>query len=335
MPTINHRILLADRPAGIPGPEHFRAHAEPVRLPGPGEMLVATRYISIDPAMRSWIGAGPSYVRQVGIGEPMRAGGIAQVLESRAPGFATGDWVQGRTGWQSHTTLRGDQTQKLDLSVGTIEDWAGPLGTSALTAYFGLRDVGSLRPGDTLLVSGAAGGVGQIAAQIGQIEACRVVGIAGGAEKCRYLSETLGLDAVIDYKANPDIEAAIRRACPEGVDVYFDNVGGEILDAALAVLRMGARVVNCGRISQAGVATPYGVKNLGALNGKRVRMQGFLVFDYHDRYGEARAWLAHHLRTGRLRQRLHVVEGLNRAPDALAMLFNGGNTGKLVVKFVE
>ena len=328
---MNHRILLTERPAGIPGPEHFTAEMEPVRPPELGEIVVATRYISIDPAMRSWIGAGPSYVRQIEIGQPMRAGGIGQVVESRAAGFAAGDWVQGRTGWQSHPTLRADQAQKLDLSVGSIEDWAGPLGTSALTAYFGLRDVGALRPGETVLVSGAAGGVGQIACQIARIEACRVVGIAGGAGKCRYLTETLKLDAVIDYKAEPDIAAALRRACPEGVDVYFDNVGGEILDAALTVLRMGARVVSCGRISQAGVSAPYGVKNLGALGGKRVRMQGFLVFDYHDRYPEARTWLAHHLRAGRLRQKLHVVEGLDNAPGALAMLFTGGNTGKLVV----
>lgn len=327
----NHRILLAERPMGIPGPEHFRADAVSVRPPDPGEVVVATRYISIDPAMRSWIGAGPSYVRQVAIGEPMRAGGIGQVTESRAAGFAVGDWVQGRTGWQSHPTLRGDQTQHLDLSLGSVEDWAGPLGTSALTAYFGVRDVGALRPGETLLVSGAAGGVGQIAAQIGRIEACRVVGIAGGPEKCQYLSDVLGLDNVIDYKSEPDITNAIRRACPEGVDVYFDNVGGETLDAALAVLRLGARVVSCGRISQVGAPEPYGIRNLGMLGGKRVRMQGFLVFDYHDRYPEARAWLAHHLRAGRLRQKLHVVDGLVHAPEALAMLFNGGNTGKLVV----
>ncbi len=327
----NHRILLRERPIGIPGPEHFQADVEPVRPPGSGEIVVATRYISIDPAMRSWIGVGPSYVRQVEIGQPMRAGGIGQVVESRAAGFAVGDWVQGRTGWQSHPTLRGDQTQNLDLSVGTIEDWAGPLGTSALTAYFGLRDVGALRPGETVLVSGAAGGVGQIACQIALIEACRVIGIAGGADKCAYLRDRLKLDAVIDYKAEPDIAAAMRRVCPDGVDVYFDNVGGEILDAALTALRMGARVVSCGRISQAGATEQYGVKNLGALGGKRVRMQGFLVFDYHDRYAEARAWLTHHLRAGRLRQKLHVVEGLDRAPEALAMLFSGGNTGKLVV----
>ena len=289
------------------------------------------------PAPSAAVAADPSCAQAadacvtVGIGEPMRAGGIGRVVESKAAGFQPGDWVQGRTGWQSHPTLKGDQTQKLDLSVGTVEDWAGPLGTSALTAYFGLRDVGALKPGETVLVSGAAGGVGQIAAQIAGIEACRVIGVAGGAEKCRYLTDTLKLDAVIDYKAEPDIAAAIRRACPDGVDVYFDNVGGQILDAALLSLRMGARVVSCGRISQTGAAEPYGVKNLGALGGKRVRMEGFLVFDYHDRYPEARAYLAHHLRAGRLRQRLHVVEGLDQAPAALAMLFHGGNTGKLVV----
>ena len=329
---MNRRILLAARPSGIPGPEHFTADAEPIRPPGTGELVVETVYISIDPAMRSWIGNEPTYARQVPIGAPMRAGGIGRVIDSKATGFQPGDWVQGRTGWQSHPTLRGDQTQKLDLSIGTPEDWAGPLGTSALTAYFGVRHVGALRPGETMLVSGAAGGVGQIAAQIGQIDACRVVGIAGGPDKCAYLRDTLRLDEVIDYKAESDIQAAISRACPTGVDVYFDNVGGPILDAALTVLRLGARVVSCGRISQAGAQEPYPIRNLGAIGGKRVRMEGFLVFDWHDRYPEARAWLAHQLKAGRLRQKLHVVDGLERAPEALAMLFSGGNTGKLVVR---
>jgi len=330
--VINRRILLKARPELIPGPEHFEADAVPVAPPEPGRLLVETMYISIDPAMRSWIGGGTGYARPVPIGAPMRAGAIARVLESRAEGFEPGDLVQGRTGWQSHPTLIGTQTQKLDLSLGPLEDWMGPLGTSGLTAYFGLRDIGQLKPGETLLVSAAAGGVGQIAAQIGRIDGCRVVGIAGGPEKCRFLLEELGVDAAIDYKTEADLTAAIGRACPEGIDVYFDNVGGPTLDAALVHLRTDSRVVLCGRISQAGAAEPYGIRNLGAIGGKRVTLRNFLVFDYHARYREARAWLAARIRDGQLGQQLHVVVGLEEAPRALGMLFRGENTGKLVVK---
>ena len=329
---INHRLTLRARPAAIPGPEHFARDDLPVREPEPGELLVETLYISIDPAMRSWIAAASGYTRGVAIGEVMRAGGIARVLRSRAVGFEPGDLVQGRTGWQSHPTLLGRQTQKLDLSFGSLEDWMGPLGTSALTAYFGVRDIGALKPGETLLVSAAAGGVGQIAAQIGRIDACRVVGIAGGPEKTAFLRDTLGLDGAIDYKAEPDLTAAIRRECPEGVDVYFDNVGGPTLDAALANLRADGRVALCGRISQTVAAEPHGIRNLGRAGGRRITLRDFLVFDYHDRYPEARAWLAAQIRDGRLRQKLHVVEGLDQAPRALGMLFRGENTGTLVIK---
>jgi NADPH-dependent curcumin reductase CurA len=331
MPEINHRLLLRARPAGIPGPEHFGADSVPVRAPEPGELLVRTVYISIDPAMRSWITGGSGYARPVPIGGVMRAGGIAQVIESRAEGFVAGDWVQGRVDWQSCPTLRGAQTQKLDLSIGSPEDWIGPLGTSALTAWFGLRDAAALRPGDRVLVSGAAGGVGQMAVQIALLEGCPVAGIAGGAEKCRFLKETFGIPT-IDYKAEPDLAAAIGRVCPDGVDVYFDNVGGPTLDAALLHLRHAGRVALCGRISQTVAAEPYAIRNLAALSAARGRMQGFIVFEYHDRYPEARAWLAAHLRAGRLHQRLHVVDGLDQAPHALGMLFRGENTGKLVVR---
>ena len=329
---LNHRITLKARPSAVPGPEHFNQDALPVRPLEAGELLVQTMYISIDPAMRSWISNSSGYARGVSIGDVMRAGGIGRVLESQAEGFAPGDLVQGRTGWQSHPVLRARETQKLDLALGSLEDWMGPLGTSALTAYFGVRDVGALKPGETLVVSAAAGGVGQIAAQIGLIDACRVIGIAGGPEKCRYLRQTLGLHGVIDYKAEDDLTAAIRRECPDGMDVYFDNVGGPILDAALANLRSDARVVLCGRISQTVAAEPYGIRNLGLIGGKRITLRNFLVFDYHNRYEEARAWLSAQIRGGRLRQQLHVVNGLANAPRALGMLFTGENTGKLIIR---
>lgn len=329
---LNRRITLKARPTGVPGPEHFSQDSLPVRSLDAGELLVETTYISIDPAMRSWISDSSGYARGVSVGDVMRAGGIGHVLQTQAEGFAIGDLVQGRTGWQSHPVLRGRDTQKLDLSLGSLEDWMGPLGTSALTAYFGVRDVGALKPGETLLVSSAAGGVGQIAAQIGLIDACRVIGIAGGPEKCGFLKQTLGLHGVIDYKAESDLTAAIRRECSSGIDVYFDNVGGPTLDAALANLRTDARVVLCGRISQSVAIEPYGIRNLGMLGGKRMTMRNFLVFDYHHRYGEARAWLAAQIRGGRLRQRLHIVDGLENAPRALGMLFKGENVGKLVIK---
>ncbi len=329
---LNSRITLKAHPASIPGPEHFSHDTRPIPPLEPGELLVETMYVSIDPAMRSWINGSSGYARGVAIGGVMRAGGIGRVLQSTVEPFVPGDLVQGRTGWQSHPVLRARETQKLDLSQGSLEDWLGPLGTSALTAYFGVRDIGNLKPGENLLVSAAAGGVGQIAAQIGLIDACRVVGIAGGADKCLYLEQTLGLHGVIDYKAEADLTSAIRRECPEGIDVYFDNVGGPTLDAALANLRTDARVVLCGRISQATAAEPYGIRNLGSLSGRRVTLRNFLVFDYHDRYNEARAWLSAQIRHGRMRQKLHVVDGLENAPGALRMLFTGENTGKLVVK---
>ena len=329
---INHRLLLASRPAGVPEPANFVADAVPVRTPGAGEVLLETVYLSIDPAMRSWMREDSGSQQRIALGEVMRGGGIARVLESGSDAFARDDLVQARLGWQTHPTIPARHLQRIDPGMGTVEDWIGPLGLSAVTAYFGLRDIGGLRPGDRVLVSAAAGGVGQIAVQIAHFEGCRVAGIAGGAEKCAYVRDALRAEAVIDYKAEKNLSDAIARACPDGVDLYFDNVGGPTLDAALAHLRPGARVVLCGRISQASAAEPYAVRNLSRLGAVHGRMQGFLVFDYRERYDEARAWLAARLRDGSLRQKLQVLEGLAQAPVGLGMLFRGENMGKLVVR---
>jgi hypothetical protein len=332
MTEINHRILLRARPTGIPEPDNFTADSVPVRAPAADEVLLETIFLSIDPAMRSWMSEAPGNQSAVALGAVMRGGGIARVLQSRTANFQPGELVQARLGWQTHSTLLAKYLQKVDLARGDALAWIGPLGLSAVTAYFGMRDIGAVKPGDRALVSAAAGGVGQIAAQIARIEGCHVVGIAGGTEKCAYLADELHLDGVIDYKAEPDLAAAIGRACPDGVDLYFDNVGGPTLDAALGHLRMDGQVVLCGRISQVVADPPYGIRNLGQLLARRGRMQGFQVFRYHERYEEARAWLAARHSEGRLHQRLHILDGLHHAPRALGMLFRGENTGKLVVR---
>lgn len=320
---------------GIPGPANFSADVVSARAPAAGEVLLESLYLSIDPVMRSWMSEGRGYQQGIPLGEVMRGGGIARVLESAAQGFEAGDLIQARLGWQTHPTIASRYLQKLDLSLGTVEDWIGPLGLSAVTAYFGLRDIGGLKPMDRVLISASAGGVGQIAVQLARIEGCKVAGIAGGAEKCAYVRDVLGAHATIDYKAEPVLAAAIARACPEGIDLYFDNVGGPTLDAALMNLRENARVVLCGRISQTHASEPYGVRNLNRLAAAHGRMQGFLVFNYHDRYDEARRYLAARRRDGSLKQRLHVLDGLSQAPTGLGMLFRGENTGKLVVRCAQ
>ncbi len=335
MRNANRQLKLKSRPTGLAGPDNFEETTEPIRQPEEGEALLETVYLSVDPAMRVWLKEDPGYVPPVEIGAVMRAGGIARVIESRIDGIVPGDYVQARLGWQSHPTLGAAGMQKLDLGLGSLEDWIGPLGTTALTAWFGVKEVGRVASGETVLVSGAAGGVGQIAGQVARLEGCRVVGIAGGPAKCRFITEELGYDAAIDYKAEPDLAAAISAACPNGVDVYFDNVGGPTLDAALANLRHKGRAVICGRISQTAADELYGVTNVGLLIGKRARMEGFIVSDFNDRYDEARRWLSEKLKAGDIKQRLHILDGLEKAPEGLTMLFEGTTTGKLAVKVAD
>jgi NADPH-dependent curcumin reductase len=329
---VNRQYRLASRPQGMVSRENFDLVQEPAREPGDGELLIETEYISLDPAMRGWMAEGRSYIPPVQIGEVMRAGMIGRVLESRADRFQAGDHVTGWLGVQDHPTCAQDVVFEVDPAQAPLTTYLGALGMPGMTAYFGLLDVGMAKEGETVVVSGAAGAVGSVAGQIARIKGCRVVGIAGGPRKCEWVAGELGFDACIDYKA-ADVAAALREHCPEGIDVYFDNVGGEILDAALARLARGARVVVCGAISQYNnLDSMRGPSNYMSLLVNRARMQGFVVLDYLPRYAEAQREMAAWIADGRLIAREDVVEGFEDFPQALARLFAGENVGKLVLK---
>ena len=328
----NRQFRLAARPVGLPKASDWTLVEEPVRDPGEGEFLVRIDYISLDPAMRGWMNEGKSYVPPVGIGEVMRAGGAGEVIASNHPGFPVGSKVTGLFGVQEYALSNGKGVQRVDTALAPLPTYLSVLGMTGMTAYFGLRDVGEAKAGDTVVVSGAAGAVGMVVGQVAKILGCRVVGIAGGAEKCRYLVDELGFDAAIDYKSD-DVRKALREHCPKGIDVYFDNVGGEILDIALGQLAMHARVVICGAISQYNATEGVkGPANYLSLLVNRARMQGMVVFDYAARYGEAAREMAAWLADGRLKSREDIVEGFDTFPDALLKLFRGENTGKLLLK---
>jgi NADPH-dependent curcumin reductase CurA len=330
---VNHQFKLVRRPVGAVKRSDFEYVAAPVAAPGDGEVLVKILYISLDPAMRGWMKEGKSYVPPVGLGEVMRAGAVGRVVESRDPDIAVGDHVVGMLGVQEYAVAKGKTLTRVDAGRAALPVYLGTLGMPGMTAYFGLLEVGRPKPGDTVVVSGAAGAVGQVVGQIAKIKGCRVVGIAGGPEKCAYL-RSLGFDAAIDYKSE-DVKTALREHCPKGVDVYFDNVGGEILDAVLTQLAMHARIVICGAISQYNEATMKGPSNYMSLLVNRASMTGMVVFDYASRYKEAALEMAGWMASGQLRSREDVVEGLETFPDTLLMLFKGENTGKLVLKVAD
>ncbi|TDK97066.1 NADP-dependent oxidoreductase [Mycobacterium paragordonae] len=332
MTLTNTVCRLAARPVGLPKVSDWQIGDEPVPTPEDGEFLVQVEYLSVDPAMRTWMNAGRSYVPAVEIGEVMRAGGIGRVIESRHPDFATGDEVFGTFGVQRYAVSDGRDVTPVDTTLAPAPVHLGALGISGLTAYFGLLDVGRPQPGQTVVVSGAAGSVGSIAGQIARIKGCRVVGIAGGADKCRWLVEELGFDAAIDYKAG-DLRKQLRTHAPDGIDVFFDNVGGATLEAALSRLARGARVVICGAISQYNADDELrGPANYMQLLVARASMTGFVIFDYANRYREGVVQLADWLRSGELRSREQVVEGsVGDFPEVLLALFRGDNTGKLIL----
>jgi NADPH-dependent curcumin reductase CurA len=336
----NRQFRLARRPVGLPTRDDWQETTEAVQPPPAGGLVVQTLALSLDPAMRGWMNEGKSYIAPVGLGEVMRAGGIGRVLASTHPKFAAGDLVSGVLGVQSYASFdeagaRSAGLHRVDLKLGTVTQWLNVLGMPGMTAYFGLLDVGQPRPGNTVVVSGAAGAVGQTVGQLARIKGCRVVGIAGGRAKCDWVVGELGFDACIDYKAG-NVRAALKEHCPKGVDVYFDNVGGEILDEVLARLAMHARIVICGAISQYNNTTPVqGPRNYLSLLVHRARMQGMVVFDYAERFPQAIAELSGYLKDGRMKSREDVVRGLEHFPETLNKLFSGANFGKLVLQVAD
>ncbi len=336
MATTNRQVRLGARPVGLPKPDDWQHTTEDVPEPGDGEFLVRTEYISLDPAMRGWMNDARSYIRPVRIGEVMRAAALGSVIASNHPGFAVGDHVTGTFGVQEYAVSDGRGVIKANPAVAPLPTYLGVLGLTGLTAYFGLLDIGKPKAGDTVVVSGAAGAVGSVVGQIAKHLGCRVVGIAGGEEKCRLVTEEFGFDACVDYRSG-DLRAALREHTPDGVDVYFDNVGGEILDLVLTRLRLGARVVLCGAISQYNATErPSGPANYLSLLVNRASMTGMLVFDYADRYAEGMAALADLLTAGAVTAREHVVDGtVDDFPEVLLKLFTGENTGKLLLRLTE
>ena len=330
--TTNRQFRLAARPVGLPKSSDWSFVDEPVAAPREGELLVKLRYISLDPAMRGWMNEGRSYVRPVELGQVMRAAGVGEVIESRNEAFPTGAYVVGTFGVQEYAVSDGTAVYRVDPNLAPPPKFLSVLGLTGLTAYFGLLDIGRPEPGQTVVVSAACGAVGQIVGQIAKIKGCRAVGIAGGPEKCRYVVDELGFDAAVDYKRE-DVRDALRTHCPDRIDVYFDNVGGEILDTALTLLARHARIVLCGAISQYNESGPrHGPANYMALLVDRARMEGFLVFDFFSRYPEAIGDMAGWMAEGRLRSREDIVSGIETFPDALLRLFRGENFGKLMLE---
>ncbi len=333
--TANRQIKLVARPVGMPKASDFEIADAEMPTIGPGEVLVKVQYLSLDPAMRGWMNEGKSYIPPVKLGDVMRAGGVGEVVASEDPAFAVGDAVYGTTNVQQYSKLDGKGLIKVDPRLAPLPRYLGALGLTGMTAYFGLLEIGKPQAGETIVVSGAAGAVGSIVGQIAKIKGCRVVGTAGGAEKCKYLTEELGFDVAIDYKSE-DLGSALRKACPKGIDVYFDNVGGDTLDAALASLAMHGRIIICGAISQYNNTTPVkGPSNYLSLLVNRGTMTGMVVFDYADRYGVGVKDIATWMGEGKLKAHEDIVDGIDTFLETLLKLFKGENFGKLVLKIAD
>ena len=333
----NRQWLLKSRPEGHVTEAHFELREAPIPSPADGEFLVRTLYVSFDPAMRGWMNEDPGYVPPIGLGSVMGASGVGEVIESRHQAYRSGDIVVGMLGWQEYA-LVGDggpfSAQRIDAEH-PLSYYLGILGGTGLTAYFGLLGVGQPAAGETVVVSGAAGATGSVAAQIAKIKQCRVIGIAGGQEKCRCLIDELGLDAAIDYKTE-DVSARLGELCPDGINIYFDNVGGSTLEAAVGHMALHGRIPLCGMISGYNAEHPApGPHNLFLLITKRIRMEGFLILDYLDRFDDGRRELSAWLASGQLKAIEDIQEGFERIPETFLRLFRGANIGKQVLKIAD
>ncbi len=332
---MNKKLVLVKRPVGAADASTWSLETNPIPQINEGEILVKQHFISLDPAMRGWMNEGKSYIAPVEIGAVMRAGSVGEVIASKNAKFKVGDYVAGTGGVQQYAVSDGKGFYQVDPQLAPLPMYIGTLGMPGMTAYFGITEVGKIREGETVLVSGAAGAVGSIVGQVAKIKGCKVVGIAGGPEKCKYVVEELGFDACIDYK-NENIATRFKEECPKGIDVYFDNVGGEILDVALTRLRMHSRIVICGAISQYNNKTRIkGPSNYLSLLVNRASMTGMVVFDYADRYVEGAKILAGWLAEGKLKSREDIYYGIENFPETYNRLFSGEKMGKLILKVSE
>ena len=334
---MNRQITLAARPVGYPKTSDFNLVETTMPTPGEGQVLVKSLYLSVDPYMRGRINQAKSYAANVQIGDVMVGGVIAEVAASKHADFEVGDIVNAHIGWQEYGVAKGDELRKIDPGLAPISTGAGILGMPGLTAYFGLLEVGKLQEGETVFVSGAAGAVGTVVGQIAKIKGCRVIGTAGTDEKVAYILDELGFDAAFNYKNVSDYTAKLAELCPDGIDVYFDNVGGRITDAVFPNLRIKGRVVICGQISQYNLENPeVGPRFLWNLITKRARIEGFLVFEFADRHAEALVQMGEWVQQGKLKYRETIAEGgIAAAPAAFISMLKGGNIGKQLVKIAE
>jgi NADPH-dependent curcumin reductase len=331
MPEQNTQVLLKRRPNGLPVPDDFALADAALSEPGDGEVLLRGIYLSLDPYMRGRISGVRSYARPTELGEVIEGRVVGQVVRSRDPAWREGEYAAGGYGWQLYSAVPAAALQRLDPAEAPISTALGVLGMPGMTAYVGLSNIGQPKAGETVVVSAASGAVGAVAGQIAKLKGARVVGVAGGADKCRYVESELGFDAAVDHRG-PDLGAALDRACPKGIDVYFENVGGAVQQAVFPRLNDFGRMVMCGMIAEYNDREPRPGPNLGAVVRKRLNIQGFIVSDQRHRQAEFRAFAAPLVRSGQIRYREDIVDGLERAPDAFIGLLQGRNFGKLLVR---